>query len=406
MDFDDSPAEASFRQKVRKWLEENGELKQTPRQKFAPELNEAERLASARRWQAKKALAGFAGITLPCKYGGRAGSHIQQVIYQQEESAFLVPFGFYEIGLCMCIPTILAYASEEQKERYVPKALAGEEIWCQLFSEPAAGSDLAGVQTSARRDGGSWVLNGQKVWTTGAHFSNYGIVLARSEPEKPKHKGLTMFFLPMNSPGIEIRPIAQMPGGSDFNEVFFTDVRVPDSNRLGEAGDGWQVALTTLKHERLTVGSDIGLIDVDDVVSLLKRIDRNNDPFEESLIQERLVDWHIQSQGIRLLNQRAITALSKGDEPGPELSITKLIAAKAAQQMANFCMDLMGEQALLGAEHLGDKWESIEHSWYWSAAMRIAGGTDEVLRNIIAERVLQLPQENRPDKREPYNSAT
>ena len=192
-------------------------------------------------WQAKKADAGFAGMTWPKRFGGREASPILQVIYNQEEDDFAVPRGLFEIGLGMCIPTMMAYAKPEQLDRYVHPALRGEEVWCQLFSEPAGGSDLAALRTRAERDGDDWIINGQKIWTSGAHLSDFGIIVVRTDPNVPKHEGLTFFFLDMKSPGIEIRPIHQMSGTRHFNEVFFTDVRVPDTQRLGDVGQGWRV---------------------------------------------------------------------------------------------------------------------------------------------------------------------
>ena len=240
MDFEDTPEEAEFRAEVRDFLDANAERK-APGASFAIPYGGDGLVTAAKEWQAKKAAAGFAGITQPQEYGGRGGTVIEQVIYNQEEADYVTPIGVYEIGLGMCIPTMLAYATEEQKQRYAPPAFRGEEIWCQLFSEPQAGSDLANLRLRAERDGDDWILNGQKIWTSGAHFSDFGVIVTRSDPEQAKHKGLTYFFIDMKSPGIECRRIHQISGTSNFNEVFFTDVRVPDSQRLGAVGDGWRV---------------------------------------------------------------------------------------------------------------------------------------------------------------------
>jgi acyl-CoA dehydrogenase len=229
MDFNDTPEEAAFRAKARAFLTENAEPKSAGNLNAAGGADKDAILAAARIWQAKKAAAGFAGITMPKEYGGQGLSPIMQVIYNLEEGNFIAPRGVYEIGLGMCIPTMLAYATEEQKQRYAAPALHGEEIWCQLFSEPAGGSDLAGLRMRAEKDGDDWIINGQKIWTSGAQFSDYAILVTRSDFDVPKHKGLTFFFLSMKSPGVEVRPIKQMSGAANFNEVYFTDVRIPDS---------------------------------------------------------------------------------------------------------------------------------------------------------------------------------
>jgi len=276
MDFTDTPEEAAFRKKVSAWLADNAEPRQAGRS-YKARYGDDARLPLARDWQAKKFDAGFAGITLPRDYGGQGGSRIEEVIYNQEESGFIVPRGVFEIGLGMCIPTLLTYATQEQKQRYAGPALRGEEIWCQMFSEPAAGSDLAGLRTRAVRDGDDWVINGQKTWISGAHFCDFGVVVTRSDPKAPKHKGLTYFFLDMKSPGIETRRIKQLSGQANFNEVFFTDVRVPDTQRLGEVGNGWRVALTTLMNERLAVG-ERPAPDFDEIFALARELDLEDGP--------------------------------------------------------------------------------------------------------------------------------
>ena len=254
MDFNDTPEEAAFRAEARAFLTANAERKGRRGRCCGSAISAPTLCSAARTWQAKKADAGFAGITWPKQFGGREASPILQVIYQQEEESYAVPRGLFEIGLGMCIPTMMAYAKPEQLDRYVRPALRGEEVWCQLFSEPAGGSDLAALRTRAERDGDDWIINGQKIWTSGAHLSDFGIIVVRTDPNVPKHEGLTFFFLDMRSPGIEVRPIHQMSGASHFNEVFFTDVRVPDAQRLGAVGQGWRVSLTTLMNERLAVG--------------------------------------------------------------------------------------------------------------------------------------------------------
>lgn len=399
MDFDDSPTEAAFRAEVRAWLEAHAEPKRHARDFVGDGLPPDERLAAARAWQARKAAAGYAAVTWPRELGGLGGTAVQQLIVRQEESHFRSSFGIFEIGLGMCLPTLMAYGSESHKARRIRPGLYGEEIWCQMFSEPAAGSDVAGVLTRARPEGHHWVVNGQKVWTTGAQFSDFGLLLARTDPTAPKHAGLTMFFVDMKSPGIEVRPIRQMDGDSEFNEVFFTDVRVPDDQRLGAVGAGWKVALTTLMHERLSVGAEIGLLNFDALWAVVKAAGRLDEP----LAGEHLADTWVAEEGLRLHHCRSLTALSRGGTPGPEQSIAKLVKATLAQRMATFALQLRGEAGQVGdADPTSDAYV-VERTWTRAAAMRIAGGTDEILRNIIAERVLGLPEEARLDKGIPFN---
>ena len=255
MDFNDTPEQAQFRNTCREWLEKNAEPKSNKKKE---DFADIQFLDVAREWQKKKYDAGWAMLHWPKEYGGIAASPIERIIWAEEESKFNVPRGIFEIGLGMCGPVMMEYASDEQKERYLPAMAEGTEIWCQLFSEPSAGSDVAGLRSKAVQDGDNWIINGQKVWTSGAHFCDYGILVVRHDPNLEKHKGMTFFFVDMKSPGIEVKPIKQITGGSSFNEVYFTDVVIPDSQRLGAIGDGWKVAITTLMNERLAVGDANG----------------------------------------------------------------------------------------------------------------------------------------------------
>jgi alkylation response protein AidB-like acyl-CoA dehydrogenase len=401
MDFEDTAEEASYRATVREWMASNASEYRTPH------ADSGDLVARAKAWQAKKYGAGYVGITWPKALGGQGGTAMQQIIFNQEEGKYWVPTGIYAIGLGMCIPTVFTHGRPEIIERYVPKAMKGEEIWCQLFSEPAAGSDLAGIRTKAERNGDGWVINGQKVWTSGAHRSDFGIIVTRTDPSVPKHKGLTMFIVDMKAPGVEVRPIRQMAGASEFNEVFFTDVRISDDHRLGEVGDGWKVSLTTLMHERLAVGgkpsSSPG---VEEMIELAKAIDREEgNALEQSHVRQKIAEVYIQDRGISLTRMRTLSALSSGRTPGPESSISKVVVAKMMQDMGSFASDMSESAALLtGADtpslpHL----EALRQTYFWSAGLRIAGGTDEILRNIIAERVLGLPGDIRPDKSVPFN---
>ena len=405
MDFNDTPEEAAFRKEVRTWLDANATRKSDDKQSFRARNDDPELLKKAKEWQDKKARAGYARLTWPKEFGGRGASPILQVIYQQEEADYLVPLGFFDIGLGMCIPTMMAYAKPEQLARYVKPALHGQEVWCQLFSEPAAGSDVAGIRTRAERDGDSWVINGQKVWTSGAHYCDYGIVITRTDPNVPKHAGLTMFFLDMKTPGVEVRPIKQISGGANFNEVFLTDVRIPDSQRLGKVGEGWKAALTTLMNERLAVGLPSGGLDIDELMELARDTDLEDGPaIRNQQVRGKIAEWYVQQQGLKLTRYRTLTALSKGQTPGPESSIIKIVAAPKMQDLGAFAMELMG--------HAGVMKEDVpfaagfQAQWIAGAGFRIAGGTDEILRNIVAERVLGLPADIRVDKDVPFNKLT
>jgi alkylation response protein AidB-like acyl-CoA dehydrogenase len=398
MDFKDTPAEVVFRAEVRRFLEANVERRAGSFETWPARYGEAEGLRRAKEFQKRKAEAGLAAITWPVELGGRGESPIMQVIYNQEEAGYFVPRGYFEIGLGMCIPTVMAYGTDVQRHRYVPRAITGEEIWCQLFSEPAAGSDLAGLRTRSVRDGDSWVINGQKIWTSGAHFADYGIIVTRSDPKAPKHKGLTFFFLDMKSPGIEIRRIKQISGASNFNEVYFTDVQVPDSQRLGAVGQGWGVAITTLMNERLAVG-DVRGPDFDEIFRLARSLELEDGPaLANAAVREKLADWYVRQQGLRWTKFRTMTALSRGQTPGPEASIGKIVSATKLQEIAAFALDLMDVGGAVMDPSLAPMRAAFQEALLYAPGTRIAGGTDEILKNIIAERVLGLPVDIRVDK--------
>ena len=408
MNFEDTQDEAAFRAQVRKWLEANAKPKTAETLKARAALSESEALKKAKDWQAKRAAAGYARITWPKEAGGMGGTPIQSVIYGQEESKFDVPSGFFEIGLGMCIPTVMQYTSAEHKARYVKPALHGQEIWCQLFSEPAAGSDVAGIRTRAERDGNDWIINGQKIWTSGAHYSDFGILLTRTDPNVPKHKGLTMFFLDMKSPGVEVRPIKQISGGSNFNEVFFTNVRIPDHQRLHDVGKGWEAARTTLMHERLAVGGGAGGTgpDVKELVALARTIELEDGPaIKNAAVREKIADWYVRAEGLKYTTYRTMTALSRGQVPGPEASIAKIVVAQKLQDLSSFAMDLEEMGGIMSGRNDVPLEAMFQQAFMSAPGLRIAGGTDEILRNIIAERVLGLPADIRVDKDLPFNKA-
>ena len=397
MDFNDTPQEAEFRAKCRAWLEANAELK-TKKTNSAKNMNVGNKslLEAAAEWQKKKYDAGWAMIHWPKEFGGIGATPIERIIWAQEESKFNVPKGVYEIGLGMAGPVMMEYATDEQKERYLPPMAEGKEIWCQLFSEPSAGSDVAGLRSKAVQDGENWIVNGQKVWTSGAHFSDFGILVVRHDPSLEKHKGLTFFFVDMKSPGIEVKPIKQLTGGSSFNEVYFNDVVIPDSQRLGEIGDGWKVAITTLMNERLAVGDADG-VDANEAFELAKKHDKDGEQLiDNNAVRESIADWYCEASGLKNTKLRTMSALSRGDTPGPEASITKIVSANKLQAIGNFGMDSSDMSGMLMDEE--SDFIKFQMAWMGAAGLRIAGGTDEILKNIIAERVLGLPQEARADK--------
>jgi alkylation response protein AidB-like acyl-CoA dehydrogenase len=403
MDFNDTPEEAAFRAEARAFLAANAEPKSRARPVLRLGDLGADAVQRCKEWQAMKCDAGFASLTWPSRFGGREASPILQVIYQQEEDNYAVPRGLFEIGLGMCIPTMMAYAQPEQLDRYVRPALRGEEVWCQLFSEPAGGSDLAALRTRAERDGDHWIINGQKIWTSGAHLSDFGIIVVRTDPNVPKHEGLTFFFLDMQSPGIEIRPIHQMSGASHFNEVFFTDVRVPDAQRLGAVGQGWKVSLTTLMNERLAVG-EVHRPDVEDLLELSRTLTLDGvAAIHNGAVRERIAEWYARTQGLKFTRFRSMTALSRGQTPGPENSIHKLVNASKLQDIASYGLDLMGMAGLVMNDDSAEAYGMFQQALLSSPSARIAGGSDEILRNIIAERVLGLPADIRVDKNRPFS---
>lgn len=395
MDFNDTPQEAAFRSEAANWLKEN-QLTDADREGRSP-------LEVAKLWQKRKYEAGWACIGWDKEYGGRGASPIERVIWDQEENKYSVPSRFFVIGQGMIAPTLMVWAQPQHKENFLPKLASGEEIWCQLFSEPAGGSDLAALRTKAEKDGEDWIINGQKIWTSQAHYADYGIVVTRTDPTVAKHKGLTMFIVDMKLPGIEIKPIKQLTGDSDFNEVYFTDVRIPDHYRLGDVGQGWTAALTTLMNERLAIGGGGPGADVKLAMEIASLVEINGRPaIEDSAVRAKIAEFHVLEAGLEYNGYRAITALSRGELPGPENSIGKLVGAPKLQAVASFCMDLLEESGVLWSED--DVLSSLAQRSYMGApGLRIAGGTDEIMTNIIAERVLGLPQDPRLDKGIPFN---
>ena len=396
MDFNDTPEEARFREESSAWLAENAPTDDAFRAMST--------LEQAKVWQKRKYDDGWACIGWAPEFGGRGASAIEEVIWRQEESQYDLPANFFLIGQGMIGPTLMSWASDQDKARFLPPLASGEEVWCQLFSEPAGGSDLAALRTRAERDGDDWVINGQKIWTSGAHYSDYGVIVVRTDPSVPKHKGLSYFYVDMKAPGVEIKPIKQLTGDSDFNEVYFTDVRVSDSQRLGEIGQGWQVSLTTLMNERAAIGGSFGQMDVSLAMSVAAEVEIDGRPaLEDAAVRARIADWYVQEAGLKYTGYRSLTALSRGALPGPENSIGKLVGAPKMQAMSSYLMDLLDASGAIAGEALAAKAGIIQRAYMGAPGLRIAGGTDEIMANIIAERVLGLPQEPRLDKGIPFN---
>jgi alkylation response protein AidB-like acyl-CoA dehydrogenase len=393
----EAPELAQFRRKVKSFLAEHAPQRAMGGEEGAAfEVNVAD-VATQKAFQAALGDAGLAGLTWPKPWGPGLTSEHQRV-FNEEAAGSELPTTAYIIGLGMVIPTMIEFGTDAQRERYVAKALRGEEIWSQMFSEPGAGSDVASLQMRAARDGDEWILNGQKVWTTGAQLSDFGAVIARTSPEKPKHRGITMFIIDFKAPGVEIRPLRQMNGGSGFNEVFFTDVRIPDANRIGDVDDGWRCAVAMLMNERVAIGSGGGgrrNVGVKPLVELARR----RGVLEQPVVRQGIADVYIHTQIMGYIGQRTRAAVKAGKAPGPEGSIAKLAGALLARRASDLGI------AIAGAG--GQAWEDKRESrWALSVlsapASRIAGGTDEVQRNIIGERVLGLPKEPQVDRDIPF----
>jgi alkylation response protein AidB-like acyl-CoA dehydrogenase len=384
VDLRDTPEEAAFRDELRGWLEEN-----LPAELRAHRGGE-ERFAGAalRAWSSALHGAGYAGLTWPEEYGGGGKPYVFQAIYLEELARAEAPPHVGVIGLGMAGPTIIAHGTEEQKSRYLSPILSAEEIWCQGFSEPGAGSDLAGVRTSARLDGNHFLVDGQKVWSSFAHVADWCILLARSDPGSTRHAGLTYLIVEMHAPGVEVRPLRQLTGEAEFNEIFFTGVEVPAENVVGEIGGGWEVAMTTLLHERGTLGFALQAsleVQVRKLLGLVR--DRGADP----ILRDRIAREWIELQALRMTNVRALSQLVQTGVPGPEGSIAKLVWSEANQRVTKLALEILGPEAALADENApyGGYWQ---YEQLRSRGNTIEAGTSEILRSIVAERVLSLPR--------------
>ena len=401
----------AFTSEARAFLEANAARKEAERtfvwgegsDKVAmfEERNRTEETNDLRRacdWRAKKYDVGFGWITGPAEYGGRGLPGAYEKAWNALESQYQVPNqSAFTIGLGMVAPTILAHGSETAKQSYLARMYRADIVGCQLFSEPGAGSDLASLQTKAERDGEEWVITGQKVWTTGAQYSDIGEIIARTNPDLPKHKGLTGFVVDMKAPGVDVRPLRQMTGGASFNEVFFNEVRVPDADRLGDLNNGWNVALTTLMNERAAIGAGGGGINLyARAIELVRHLELNDDP----LVRDRLADLIIHARVSNYNNQRAMDKIKAGQLPGPEMSIAKLAGTMNMRRLGDFVSHVLGPRLVADTGEWG--------TYAWAMLVlgtpggRIAGGSDEIMRNIVGERVLGLPKDPGIDSKSPF----
>ncbi|HEX2382867.1 MAG TPA: acyl-CoA dehydrogenase family protein [Acidimicrobiales bacterium] len=394
MDFDDTPDEAAFRAAAREWLSSNAIPKGSPEDfsagHFAGDMSPEEYVKRCRWWQGQLFEGGWAGISWPKAFGGRGGRPIEAAIFGEEQAQWGVSVGVFAVAFGMVAPTLMQHARDDQQARFLAPMLRGEELWCQLFSEPDAGSDLASLKTRAVRDGDEFVVNGQKVWTSNAQHSEWGILLARTDPDAPRHRGISYFVVDMSTPGIEIRPLRQMNGEAHFNEVFLNDVRVPAGNVIGDVDDGWKVAVTTLSNERVAIAGGSGLSDPERLLQLANQLEATSDP----LFRQRFAQIWTGSEVIRYLRLRSRTALSQGRRPGPEASVMKLAYARYVKQLGDLAIGVQGAYGQL--DHPDARVDGVfQQKWINAVQSSIGGGTDEIQRNIVGERVLGLPREPR-----------
>ena len=402
MDIDDTPEEAAFRAEARAWLDRNALPKGHPDDfslgLWSGAYDEATYIARCRAWQHTLHAAGWAGITWPREHGGRGGKPIEQVIFNQEQSRYGVSTGAFMISIGMAGPTILRHGSPEQKARFLAPMIAADEIWCQLFSEPDAGSDLANLATRAERDGDEWVVNGQKVWTSSPDRARYGMLLARTDFGARKHAGISYFLLDMSTPGIEVRPLRQMTGEADFNEVFLENVRVPRDSIVGERGRGWQVSRSTLKHERALIGSPtFARRTFDGIVMMAQAIEiRGRRAIDDPVFRNRLVEIEGRLLAAEYNSLRLLTASARGEDPGLAALVPKLHSSTLAYDVARLAMDMMSDRGCLyPGEPNAPAMGLFGRAYMWYFGMAIGGGAPNIQRNVIGERGLGLPRDAR-----------
>jgi alkylation response protein AidB-like acyl-CoA dehydrogenase len=397
VDFTLTPDQQAFREQVRSWLSANIPREWSRRMMARSDIPRPEAYDLLREWQRTLYEAGFIGLTWPKEYGGRGLTFMEEMILHEEMALAKAPPILNILGVGMAGPTIIAYGNEEQKKRYPAKILSCEEIWCQGYSEPNSGSDLASLQTRAVRDGDHWVVNGQKVWTSLAHVSDYMMLLARTDPDAPRHKGITYFLLDMKSPGVTVKPLRQITGDAEFNEVFFDNVRVADSQVLGGVNNGWAVGLTTLMYERLALGFGLQVrlrIGVGGLIELARRMEKDGRVItKDPVMRQKLAQLWIETECLKYTGARAITRLLRGEMPGPEASTGKMGWVENHQRLQELAMEIQGPYSQLTR---GSDW-SVEggvwqYSFLRSRANSIEGGTTEIQKNIIGERILGLPK--------------
>ena len=396
MTFEESPEDAAYRATARDWIGTH-----------AIDLRDAaagtpEHLERMRAWQRRKAGHGYACIAWPQAIGGGGGTPIQQAIFDQEEAHAGLSANYFMTGLKICLPPLVKHGSAAQRDRFIAPAVRGEAIWCQLFSEPGSGSDLAAARTRAVREGEGWRIDGQKVWTSHADRSDFGLLLTRTDPDVPKHVGLTMFWVDMRAPGVTVRPLRQMNGGAEFNEVYLDGVVLPDDQRVGAVGEGWVVALTTLANERAALGGGGGPT-WRDLLALAKVIPCGGGVLaDDPVFAQRLAEFHVEAEGFRIFGLRMVSKLARGEAPGPEASAAKLVWSNHVQALSAAAVEMTGAYGMIDDPALAPLAAAFQTRLMWAPGLRIGGGTDEILRNIIAERVLGLPGDARADKGVPF----
>jgi alkylation response protein AidB-like acyl-CoA dehydrogenase len=410
---EDSPEQAALRARIRAFLSAHARRRRSSApvddgraeaedgpSRLLAEDDDLAAVERAKTFQQALFDAGLAGLMVPKAYGGQGLGLTEQLIWNEEASGYDIPTMPLLIGHGMCLPTVLVYGTAEQRDRFLRPLLRGDEVWCQLFSEPGAGSDVASLQTRAVRDGDEWVVNGQKVWTSGAHYSDFGILIARTDPDVPKHLGITMFVLDLRTPGVTVKPLRQITGGANFNEVFFDDVRIPDAMRLGDVGGGWRAAITTLMNERVAIGAG-GAGGRGSAADELIRTARRRGVAADPVVRQGIVDVLVRERILGYVGQRIRAAVLAGRDPGPEGSIAKLAGSTLMRRVADLGVAISGPAGIAwpAGDDRGDRWAMAVLGAPGGA---IAGGTSEVMKNIIGERVLGLPKEPQVDRDVPF----